>query len=180
MEGLHHRKKKEEERVDYLDEQEQSELIEELKRQNDKANVNIKRVLVIMGVITSVLYISLLMDTDTHPVIPISQISSHLTPTVLPHPKLSATLNMFAMAMSIFTLLFGLTDAPIYQLMIALITSLVVPIQCIYFHSSTIELVYWMIPLLQLLMYYSAYRMMKQVQDHLDELEKSKYNFKGA
>lgn len=43
-----------------------------------------------------------------------------------------------------------------------------------------IELLFWSIPLIIISMYYLAYHMMSQVYEGLDELEGSRYKYKGA
>jgi hypothetical protein len=45
---------------------------------------------------------------------------------------------------------------------------------------NSIELLFWSIPLMLILMYYLAFYMINQVYEGLDELEGSKYKFKGA
>lgn len=62
----------------------------------------------------------------------------------------------------------------------ALLLGTVGPIMCLFYNTNVAELVFWAIPLLVSSMYYVAYYMMKQVQKDLEELEQSKYKYKGA
>lgn len=54
------------------------------------------------------------------------------------------------------------------------------PIMSLLHHTSSIELLFWTIPYILTSMYYLAYTMIRQVYQGLEELEGSKYKYKGA
>lgn len=132
---------------------------------------------------------------DSPPIIPISQvISEYPIETVLSLPTLAAITSIISISASIFALImtskmnmFGLltnsssNDQYTLGAVYASITSgLVAPLMSLYHGSLLMELIYWSIPLFVGMMYYTAHRMIKQVQTSLEELEKSKYKYKGA
>lgn len=54
------------------------------------------------------------------------------------------------------------------------------PYMCLLYKSSRIETIFWCLPLFILFIYYIVYATMKQVQNELKELERTKYKYKGA
>ncbi|KAG2211925.1 hypothetical protein INT47_004612 [Mucor saturninus] len=192
MEGLHNRKTKvsEEDEAEFLDEQEQEELLQVLRDQNNKANLAIQRGLIIIGCITSAF---ILLQKGT-PIIPISQVFATPTETVLKWSTFAALTSIVSIGTSIFALvikckmnILGLLDSLCLSdqytsgvVLASIITGAIAPLMALFHASAWIELVYWTIPLFVLGMYYTALHMMNGVQASLDELEKSKYKYKGA
>ncbi|KAI8048326.1 uncharacterized protein B0P05DRAFT_564475 [Gilbertella persicaria] len=187
MEGLHSRKKiNREDETEFLDEEEQERLLGDLRQQNDQANLNIQRGLVVIGMIVSALFFSMLFQAYPQ-TIPISQLyQPTLTSAVT--PRLVALLSIASIYLSIATLILSSSLAIVPGLVtqhrdtrvgwMALGTAICVIIQSMT--SSWIEIVFWSIPSMLILMYYSAYCMIHKVSVGLDQLEKSRYKYKGA
>lgn len=149
-----------------------------------------------MGQVTkAVLYsfFSILLQKGT-PIIPISQVFETPTETVLKWPTLAALTSIASIGTSIFSLvikckmnILELLDSLCLKdqytsgvVLASIITGSIAPLMSLFHRSEWIELIYWSIPLLVLGMYYTALHMMNGVQASLDELEKSKYKYKGA
>lgn len=128
------------------------------------------------------------------PIIPISQVFSSPTETVLKLPIVAALTSIASIGTSIFALvikckmnILGLLDSLCLNdqytsgvVLTSIITGSLAPLMSLYHASSLIEFIYWSVPLFILGMYYTALGMMNQVQESLEELEKSKYKYKGA
>jgi hypothetical protein len=140
-------------------------------------------------------FFNMLIQRESPPVIPISQVvSAYPIETVLSMPTLAAltsilsiTVSLYALIikckMNIFGLLSNLSSNDQYTsgaAYLSIITGLIAPLMSLYHGSFLIELLYWSIPLFVSIMYYTALTMMNQVQSSLEELEKSKYKYKGA
>ncbi|GAA5801002.1 hypothetical protein EDC94DRAFT_696300 [Helicostylum pulchrum] len=194
MEGLHNRKNRNvEDEAEFLDEQEQEQLLQTLRDQNNTANLTIQRGLIIIGCIASALFFHILFQSDT-PIIPISQVFSTPTASVLPIPTLAALSSIVSIGTSIFALvikckmnIFGLLESLSLKdqytsgvVLSSIITGFMAPCMSLLYGGSMIEFIYWSVPLLVLGMFYTALYMINQVQEGLDELEKSKYKYKGA
>jgi hypothetical protein len=67
-----------------------------------------------------------------------------------------------------------------YTGLAAIITGSISPVLSISSHTTYIELFFWTIPIVLMMMYYFAFHMINQVYQGLDELEGSKYKYKGA
>lgn len=194
MEGLHNRRKEkinEEDEAEFLDEEEQEKLLQDLRDQNDKANLSIQRGLIIIGCITSALFFNILLQKGV-PIIPISQVFSIPTDTALAFPNFAALTSILSIGTSIFALvikckmnIFGLLQSLSLHdqytkgtILGSVASGSLAPMMCLFYRSSLIEFIFWSIPLLILGLYYTALHMMNQVQDSLEELEKSKYKYK--
>lgn len=62
----------------------------------------------------------------------------------------------------------------------AIIMGFISPLMCFFSGATSIELFFWAIPIVLAMMYYFAFHMINQVYQGLDELEGSKYKYKGA
>lgn len=62
----------------------------------------------------------------------------------------------------------------------AIITGIISPLMSLFSNATLIELFFWAIPIVLMMMYYFAFHMINQVYQGLDELEGSKYKYKGA
>lgn len=62
----------------------------------------------------------------------------------------------------------------------AIMIGFISPLLSIFSHTTYIELFFWAIPIVLMMMYYFAFHMINQVYQGLDELEGSKYKYKGA
>lgn len=128
------------------------------------------------------------------PIIPISQVFSTPTETALTFPNFAALTSILSIGTSIFALvikckmnIFGLLQSLSLHdqhtkgtVLGSVASGSLAPLMCLFSRGSLIEFIFWCIPLLILGLYYTALHMMKQVQDSLEELEKSKYKYKGA
>lgn len=138
-------------------------------------------------------FFHILFQSDT-PIIPISQVFSTPTASVLPIPTLAALSSIVSIGTSIFALvikckmnIFGLLESLSLKdqytsgvVLSSIITGFMAPCMSLLYGGSMIEFIYWSVPLLVLGMFYTALYMINQVQEGLDELEKSKYKYKGA
>ncbi|KAI8349659.1 hypothetical protein BD560DRAFT_410100 [Blakeslea trispora] len=185
MEGLHLRKKlNKEDENEFLDEEEQEKLLQELNEQNDHANTNIQRGLVMIGLIMLAPFLQvLLQDGNTLP------ISLHPSTIQTASPHLASTCSLFSILLSIITLVLS-SSVPIFPHLsiqsdyttqfgwAAAILALMPIFQAR--QSSWIEFGFWCLPLFVVFMYYSAFVMIRQVSVGIKELEKSRYRYKGA
>lgn len=128
------------------------------------------------------------------PIIPISQVFSTPTNTVLNVPNLAALTSILSIGTSIFALvikckmnIFGILQSLSLKdkytsgvVLGSIITGSLAPLLCLLYRSSLIEFIFWFIPLLLVGIYYTALHMMSQVAESLEELEKSRYKYKGA
>ena len=138
-------------------------------------------------------FFSMLIQSGA-PIIPISHILSVPVLSSLGSPTTAAISSILSIGTSIAALvikcrvnIFGLlhdwnlndryTKRTVFG---AVLTGAFAPLMCLMYSSSLIEFIFWIIPLVVLGMYYTALSMMNQVQDSLEELEKSKYKYKGA
>ncbi|KAI8883033.1 hypothetical protein K501DRAFT_333652 [Backusella circina FSU 941] len=195
MENLHNRKKQKapEDQVEFLDEQEQEELLKDLRQQNDNANLSIQRGLIVIGCISTSLFIYMFIQDI--PFIPLSHLSTPVI-SVLNTPRLAACFSLLSIIASIYTLIntlglqvFGFKirsrEVGKYQLykpglLASICMGSVGPVLSLLYKSTMIEFVYWAIPLIETAMHVSAYHMIGSVESSLEELEKSKYKYKGA
>ncbi|KAI8355630.1 hypothetical protein EDC96DRAFT_576924 [Choanephora cucurbitarum] len=189
-EGLHFRKKvTQEDENEFLDEEEQEKLLKELSEQNDSANLSIQRGLVTVGFILLALFFHVLLQGDQNIIVPISQL---YTPTTIKiqSPQIASACSILSILLSIITLILSsllpvIPFAPIQTHekntlfgYAALVTAALPILQSI--QSTWIELVFWSLPAFLIVMYYSAYTMIRQVNMGIMELEESKYKYKGA
>ncbi|CAO3699431.1 unnamed protein product [Rhizopus stolonifer] len=194
MEGLHARKKNKtnpEDELEYMDESKKHYC--KFRNQNDAANSNILKGLFVIDCLTSSLFLSLLVQSSKKPIIPIANIivtvygSLGFFRAAVISSILSVSLSFIMLITKSKIDLFGINrflsvDSQ-HASMIgvgALLLGMVGPIMCLFYNTNVAELVFWAIPLLVSGMYYVAYYMMKQVQKDLEELEQSKYKYKGA
>ncbi|CAO0802892.1 unnamed protein product [Mucor circinelloides] len=191
MEGLHFRKrespKNPEEETEFLDEEEQEKLLQELREQNDTANMHIQIGLVVIGLLVGALFGSVLLQRSSIPTIPIADIFES-TPSVLTSPTFAVFCSLVSIFLSILTLLASsrvkmatLPQLPLQYIgSAAIITGTISPLMSFFSNATLIELFFWAIPIVLMMMYYFAFHMINQVYQGLDELEGSKYKYKGA
>ncbi|CEP09682.1 hypothetical protein [Parasitella parasitica] len=196
MEGLYFRKKEKssnaEEETEFLDEQgfflsvkEQEKLLQELREQNDVANQNIQIGLVVIGLLVAALFGSVLLQRTNIPTIPIADIFGS-TPSLLDSPTFAVICSLTSVVLAILTLLSfsGVKTIAIPRLPIkftgsaAFVVGLISPFMSLFSHTTYIELFFWSIPIILMMMYYFAIHMINQVYRGLDELEGSKYKYK--
>ncbi|OZJ05122.1 hypothetical protein BZG36_01365 [Bifiguratus adelaidae] len=195
LEGLRSRKPKvnPEEEAEFLDEEEQERVIEEMRRSNEESNRSIRKGLAGLPVLLLVLFV--LYMSEYKPAAPIEQRPIIPIPTSTPvhsvayFPILSGTLSITSLifsALFIITLPVALfpqyTDRiPIpkqYILSIALGLGIVPLLLAI--GTSWVEALFWALPLGVCVLNIIATRMMESVTAGLDGLEAMKYNYKGA
>lgn len=85
--------------------------------------------------------------------------------------------------MNIFGLLESLSSNDQYTsglVFSSIITGLIAPCMSLFYGGPIIEFIYWSTPILVLGAFYTALYMINQVQESFDELEKSRYKYKGA
>ncbi|ORX58773.1 hypothetical protein DM01DRAFT_1381439 [Hesseltinella vesiculosa] len=190
------------EQVEYLDEQEQEELLQDLRNENDKSNLFIQMGLLFVDALVCAIFLVFEYDVQTH--------ESRHQPLYLPFPFLSTPvfsrfsypglgvlLSLAAIVCSMVTMVLTcrLTLKEMLQLtsshkgvgpfhrqaaVAAASVSSVIPLAAMFIRLEWIELVFWCLPWLVLMMNALAIRMMRQVQDSFTALEKSRYKFKGA
>ncbi|KAI9030982.1 hypothetical protein CLU79DRAFT_732363 [Phycomyces nitens] len=202
MDSLHHRlhaSPHSDDEAEYLDEQEQEKLLQELWIQNEKSNLFIQRGLVLIGFLVSTIYVAfsveILYSQSGLPLIPIPT-SIPQTSTIV-FPRVAAALSILSLYASIYTLLTtcrlsvleALWKTPAHRglgglnIKGAVITSglaLTSPLLAFLGQTSWVELGFWTIPLLVLLLDFSAYQMMCQVEANFGDLEKARYKFKAV
>lgn len=76
----------------------------------------------------------------------------------------------------------GLAPVSAHRIPIAIsaILGSVAPILALYDRASVVECVFWLLPLFVLGLDLLSLRMMRQVDEKIDALDKTRYNFKGA
>ncbi|KAL0095943.1 hypothetical protein J3Q64DRAFT_1705481 [Phycomyces blakesleeanus] len=202
MDSLHHRlhaSPHSDDEAEYLDEQEQEKLLQELWIQNEKSNLFIQRGLILIGFLVSTIYVAfsfeILYSQSGLPLIPIPT-SIPQTSTIF-FPRAAAVLSILSLYASIYTLLTtcrlsvleALWKTPAHRglgsldLKGAAVTSalaLTSPLLALLGQTSWVELGFWTIPLLVLLLDFSAYHMMCQVEANFGDLEKARYKFKAV
>lgn len=130
---------------------------------------------------------SVLLQRSSIPTIPIADIFES-TPSTLKSPTSAVFCSLISIILSILTLLGSsrVKMATIPQLPLrytgsaAVTTGCISPLMCLFSSATSIELLFWAIPLVLIVMYYFAFHMINQVYQGLDELEGSKYKYKGA
>jgi hypothetical protein len=129
------------------------------------------------------------------PFIPLSQLSEPVI-SALDTPRLVACFSLLSIIASIYTLIntlglqvFGfkikgreMEKYRLYKpgLVASICLGSVGPVLSLLYKSTVVELIYWAIPLFETAMHVSAYHMIGSVENSLEELEKSKYKYKGA
>ncbi|KAI8966971.1 hypothetical protein BDF20DRAFT_903504 [Mycotypha africana] len=201
MDGSKFRKRKTktnaEDEVEFLDEEEQERLLQELREQNMKANILIQRGLVVIGCIISLLFLNVIFDNQELIVIPISYIHT-IKYSSIRSPKIAAVLSIISILSSVLSLISASkikildrklqthqtkTQIPIHlTVSAALMTGCLSPLMTLLQHkdSSIAEFIFWLIPLILSFMYYSAFTMMSSVNTGIDALELSKYKYKSV
>ncbi|KAI9477860.1 MAG: hypothetical protein EXX96DRAFT_568469 [Benjaminiella poitrasii] len=195
-EGLHLRRKEnlnKEDEAEFLDEEDQEKLIQELREQNDGANLNIQRGLIFVGCMMSVLFFNILLQKGSSIIIPISQIYIP-TESAIISPKFAAITSNLSIFSAIFTLILSSRISLFSQhiecriknvisvknaIIVTIFTGSIAPIMSLK-STSVIEFIFWLIPCILIIMYSIALYMINQVYDGLDELEGSKYKYKGV
>ncbi|KAL0080656.1 hypothetical protein F4703DRAFT_1870464 [Phycomyces blakesleeanus] len=230
MDSLHHRlhaSPHSDDEAEYLDEQEQEKLLQELWIQNEKSNLFIQSFFIYSSIYLSIVYIYIryahqVLLTNLHALlymcvyIQISYVAFSFEilysqsglplipiPTSIPQtstiffPRAAAVLSILSLYASIYTLLTtcrlsvleALWKTPAHRglgsldLKGAAVTSalaLTSPLLALLGQTSWVELGFWTIPLLVLLLDFSAYHMMCQVEANFGDLEKARYKFKAV
>ncbi|PHZ17542.1 uncharacterized protein RHIMIDRAFT_254222 [Rhizopus microsporus ATCC 52813] len=193
MEGTHIRRREKahlENEVEYLDEVEQETLIEDLRNQNDKANLNILKGLLVISCFVCLMYIGVLLFQSDGP-IKLPGTGTFGSTGIL---RMSATSSILSIVIAFLTLLvkcninlFGIIDLLSINLnhtlsmgVASCILGAIGPYMCLLYKGSRIETIFWCLPLFILFIYHIVYATMKQVQNELKELERTKYKYKGA
>ncbi|KAI9283223.1 hypothetical protein BY458DRAFT_495834 [Sporodiniella umbellata] len=193
MEGLHSRKKKKtnpEDQVEYLDEVEQEALIKDLNQQNDKANSDIIKGLLVVNCLSSLLFLGLLAQASKKPVIPIAHVivttfeSLALFRMAVISSVMAINLSFIALVVKSRTSLFSIYRicSPYTQQIAvsSLLFALAGPLLGWAYGTSQSEIIFWCLPFFISVLYGVAYSVMKQVGKDLEQLEKLKYNYAGA
>jgi uncharacterized membrane protein YjfL (UPF0719 family) len=133
------------------------------------------------------------LQSGTPIIIPISHIYEPFE-SVLESPAMAATFSLLSILLSIAMLVLSskvemiklsetvkkyITTKSVTP--VAVVLGTISPLWTILHRRySLVELLFWSIPLMLTLMYYLAFYMINQVYEGLDELEGSKYRYKGA
>ncbi|KAI9316289.1 hypothetical protein BX666DRAFT_1949181 [Dichotomocladium elegans] len=211
MEGLQRRlnrssssTKNPEDEAEFLDEQEQDQLVQDLKAQNERSNLAIQRGMILIGILVSAIYAIFLYDAifpSSFLSVPRIPIPFNPAPVTLPSPVLAASTSILSLYSAIFAfaravrlsapeiICFGPTPSPDRGLGtmsarvagLSAMAALVAPLIALWDGSiPALEFIFWLVPLLVLGMKALAIHMMLQVDSKIIELEKAKYKYKGA
>ncbi|ORZ02550.1 hypothetical protein BCR43DRAFT_481719 [Syncephalastrum racemosum] len=196
-----------EDEAEYLDEEEQERLLQDLRRQNESSNLTIQRGMILVGILVSSIYSIFLYDLvfSSHatfyvPHIPVPFWGSPVA-SLMPAPELASMTSIACLYVSVYAFIHtcrlnareafllqtppegrGLAPLGSHRIPIALsvILGSVAPIIALYDRASAIEVVFWLLPLLVLGLDVLALRMMRQVDEKIEALDKTRYSFKGA
>ncbi|KAI8375926.1 uncharacterized protein BYT42DRAFT_368213 [Radiomyces spectabilis] len=199
MEGLHNRLKPAshvEDEAEFLDEEEQEKLLQELRVQNDRSNLLIQRWLVVISLLITPIYILFLYNSGT-PMITMPMMERHL-PAIIFLPKFAAAWNIASIYLAIYLLwtschltvrdlvsfkTVAVHPSPRVDLTMASLTAgatAVAPVLALLARAPWTEVFFWSFPLILIALYAIVYRTMDQVQVHINEVEKARYKYKGA
>ncbi|KAI7863496.1 hypothetical protein BDF14DRAFT_1959135 [Spinellus fusiger] len=205
-----------EDTVEFLDEQEQEKLLEELWLQNEKSNRFIQRPGT--GGSLSVCNVRALQPTlvclinhfpsyvaywvgpsgslsSGAPIIPIP--TAIPQPSIISFPHLAVACSILSLYSSIYTLLNtcrlslrelfssisahrGLGAPPPAAVIVTGCLGLTSPLMAFLEKTAWLEIGFWTIPLLVLLLDFSAVQMMRQVEANFGELDRARYKFKAV
>ncbi|CAO3629100.1 unnamed protein product [Cunninghamella echinulata] len=198
-------KTNEKEQPEYLDEEQQEQLLQDLRTQNEKSNLTIQIGLLFIGILLSAIYIVYEYDTyksrgrifNNRAIIPFPFLSTPVTSQIT-SPDLAVTFSLGSISASISMILYtcqvsfsdilsftpshrGIGSLHIISALASFVLGSIVPLISMFSVAiSWVEVFYWSLPLGMLLMNLGAIRMMKQVEYGFTELELKKYKFKGA
>ncbi|KAI8060032.1 hypothetical protein BC940DRAFT_312997 [Gongronella butleri] len=189
--------------AEFLDEQEQEQLLKELRDANDKSNLLIQIGLLFVGVLVCAIFLVFLYDIQTH--------ERRHQPLYLPFPFFSEPMEarfpfpgigvLFSLVAIVLAMLTTVTTCRIAVQDIVSLTSAhrgigalhresalaaagaatLMPLACLLVQGCTLaEVGLWGLPWMVLIMHMMAIRMMRQVQESFTMLEKSQYKYKGA
>jgi len=180
-----------EDEAEFLDDQEQDKIINELRDKNAKSNKSILQGLAGLSALVSVLYFLYTWDylqpsqPLSMPVVPIP--TDPPTHSVASFPLISVASSIITLGVLVYYILTykdlsettpAAEAASFRILQTAAGTGLVGVLLAL--GTSWVELLFWALPLLVVLLDFTALRMMREVENGVRELENAKYNFKGA
>ncbi|KAG2217530.1 hypothetical protein INT45_009955 [Circinella minor] len=195
-----------EDESEYLDEQEQEQLLNDLREQNEKSNLAIQRGIILIGVLVSTIYAIFFYDLATAKILSVPQIPVPLMkpiPSMIPVPEFAAMMSIISIYTSIYTFatacrLTGMEiigkkstslshhdgirnhQVNILTTSLAALSGVISPCIALWDMASTIEIIFWSIPLFVLVLMMLGFRMMVQVEGKIDDLDKARYKYKGA
>ncbi|KAI9247503.1 hypothetical protein BDA99DRAFT_526045 [Phascolomyces articulosus] len=207
MEGLQRRFQSKntpnpEDESEFLDEEEQERLLNELREQNERSNLAIQRGIILIGVLVSTIYAIFFYDLATAKVLSVPRIPVPLAqpiPSMIPVPEFAAMMSLVSIYTSIYTfatacrlsaleivwkqpsLSRGMTgQVNVLTASLAGFSGVISPCIALWDMGSTIEIIFWSIPLFVLILMLLSLRMMVQVEGKIDDLDKARYKYKGA
>ncbi|KAI8142515.1 hypothetical protein BJV82DRAFT_714098 [Fennellomyces sp. T-0311] len=204
MEGLQRRFKETthpEDEAEFLDEQQQEQLLQELREQNDKSNLSIQRGIVFIDILVSTIYAIFFYDLATAEILSVPRIPVPLMEPVaalIPVPEFAAMMSIASLYASVYTFITacrlsaleviwkqpppgrGLAPLNVLTAGLAGFAGAVAPCMALWDMASTVELVFWSVPLGILCLNLLGWRMMQQVEGKIDDLDKARYKYKGA
>ncbi|GBC05620.1 hypothetical protein RclHR1_06310016 [Rhizophagus clarus] len=179
--------------AEILDEQEQDKIIEELRLQNERANLFFKKALAFVSLMMMILYLIFLYEimvlpsnptisshnfaeigSPSNPIIPLP-ISEHIY-SYAPYQMIATLSSIGALVSSIFLLL--TPNFTMIHIYVAALLSLIPNIIAI--HTEKMEKLWWAIPLGILVFDMIALFLIKDSEQDIRSLEKLKYKYKGA
>ncbi|CAB4378531.1 unnamed protein product [Rhizophagus irregularis] len=163
--------------AEFLDEQEQDQIIEELRLQNERANSFFKKALAFVSLMMVILYLIFLyeiMTSSSNPIIPLP-ISEHIY-SYAPYQMIATLSSIGALISSIFLL-----QAPNFTMIHIYVGAFlsIIP-NIIAIHTEKMEKLWWAIPLGILVFDIIALFLIKDSEQDIRSLEKLKYKYKGA
>ncbi|KAI9490528.1 hypothetical protein BDB00DRAFT_875267 [Zychaea mexicana] len=193
-----------EDESEFLDEEEQERLLDELREQNEKSNLGIQRGIIVIGILVSTIYAIFFYDLATSKVLSVPRIPMPLMqqpiPSLIPVPEFAAMMSMVSLYTSIYTFATtcklsaleiiwlkeptpsrGIGQVNILTASLAGFAGIVSPcIALLDMQTSTLEIAFWSVPLLVLGLMLLGLRMMVQVEGKIADLDKARYKYKGA
>ncbi|CAI2187468.1 5479_t:CDS:2 [Funneliformis geosporum] len=165
--------------VELLDEQGQEEVIEELRKQNERANGFFKKALAFVSALVLILHLIFVYEIMSS-----SSLSNPIIPfPIFEHIYSSASYKMIATLSSIGALVFSIyllqaTNVTMLQIYAGAFLSIIPNLLAI--HTERMEKLWWAIPLGLLILDTIALFLIKDSEQDIRSLEKLKYKYKGA
>ncbi|KAI8084820.1 uncharacterized protein BX664DRAFT_360647 [Halteromyces radiatus] len=192
-----------ENQAEILDEQEQEQLLQDLRKQNEESNLMIQSGLLFVGVLVCAIFIVYLYEVYTHEDftkggrLPFPFLSTPVSSQVgLPYLGVLLSIGSLLATMATLMLTCRVTFSDLVHMspsqrgtgqlhLTGSISSIamgsVMPLLCLFSIKVTwVEVIFWLLPLMMLAMDLLAIYMMGQVNADFTELEKSRYKYKGA
>ncbi|KAI8336662.1 hypothetical protein BC941DRAFT_514096 [Chlamydoabsidia padenii] len=187
----------EEDQTEFLDEQEQESLLQDLRKQNEQSNLLIQCGLLFIGVLVSAIFIVYLYEIQTTAILPFPFLSTPIV-SQIKYPHLGILLSILSIMVSMLNLMLTcrVTPSDIIRMtpshrgmgrldlgtgIGSAVTGSIMPLACLVNDKVVwMEVVFWSLPLMMLTMDLLAITMMGQVEANFTELEKSRYKYKGA